>query len=237
MRETLYEILGVEKAATAEGVAAAYQRRKAQLEAAGDPDSRNELKRVLHSYETLSNPARRAQYDQRLIEEARGEAVVLTMEPLQESSGGLLKYVLLLALAGGGYLAYQKMATPSKGAEAAPVAARPQASPATPPPPSGDGAAAPAQDALSAAAEAPAKPSDIYDVNAVPLPNPATQRNAYVAFLALKGSRAFVICNDGRVIYHGGSAQSVSQKLASTPYGCAAYAVDDHVVWAGNKQP
>lgn len=236
MRETLYEILGVEKAATGEELAAAFQRRKVQLEAAGDPDSRNELKRVLHSHQTLSNPVRRAQYDQRLAAESQNEAVMLTMEPHTGGSSGLLKFLLLLALAGGAYLAYQKMATRAKGAEAAPVAVQPQASPATQSPSSGDSAVVPAQDApQSAAAEVPAKPADIYDVNAVPLPNPATQRNAYVAFLALKGSRAFAICNDGRVISYGGSAQSVSQRLASMPYGCSAYAVDDHVVWVGNK--
>lgn len=62
LRMTLYEILGVTAAASAEEVKAAYRRRARETH----PDCggcREEFQRVQHAYEILGDPQRRARYD------------------------------------------------------------------------------------------------------------------------------------------------------------------------------
>lgn len=79
------------------------------------------------------------------------------------------------------------------------------------------------------------QPSESGDSNidAVPLPVPATQRSAYVAFLSKPNPKAFVICGDGRVMsIVGNSQQFVDQRLASLDAGCSPYSVNGNVVWS-----
>lgn len=75
--------------------------------------------------------------------------------------------------------------------------------------------------------------SGINNVNAVPLPVPGKQRQAYESFLSRPSPRAFIICNDGRVMTYSGNDSFVKQRLSSLPDGCAPYAINDDVVWAG----
>lgn len=83
------------------------------------------------------------------------------------------------------------------------------------------------------AAQQPTSQSGINSVNAVPLPAPGTQRKAYESFLSRPNPRAFVICNDGRVMTYSGDESFVKQRLSALPEGCAPYAINDDVVWAG----
>jgi hypothetical protein len=79
----------------------------------------------------------------------------------------------------------------------------------------------------------PTSQSGINNVNAVPLPAPDKQRGAYESFLSKPNPRAFVICKDGRVMSFVGKGGFVDKQLAALPEGCAPYAINDAVVWAG----
>jgi hypothetical protein len=239
MKKTLYDVLGVGNTATAEEVDEAFRMRKEQLSDAGDRDSQSELKLVQHGHQILSDPMQRAGYDRKLAAEARRVSSVPAASSLEstEEGGGMLKVVLLIAMAFGGYTVYQKLSSRSKGAETAlrvPAQAQSETTPSAQPvirteaaPPQIMGQ----QTQIQPQPIAPSGPADIYDIQAVPLPNPATQRNAYAAFLAVRGPRAFVICNDGRVMSYSGGAKFISQKLAMLPTSCSTYALDEHVVW------
>ncbi len=74
--------------------------------------------------------------------------------------------------------------------------------------------------------------SDSSNVDAVPLPAPDKQRGAYEAFLSRPNPKAFVICNDGRVISFVGKSDFVDQKLATLDAGCSPYSVNGNVVWS-----
>ena len=61
-KKTLYDILGVPRDASAQDIAAAYERRKAALESAPSADP-NEANVLRQSYDVLRDPKRRAAYD------------------------------------------------------------------------------------------------------------------------------------------------------------------------------
>jgi hypothetical protein len=69
----------------------------------------------------------------------------------------------------------------------------------------------------------------IYNIDAVPLPNPATERQAYQSFLSSPSPRAFIICQDGRVMKLVGTQTFIDKHLATLPAGCTPYAVNDHL--------
>jgi len=79
----------------------------------------------------------------------------------------------------------------------------------------------------------PAKIVDINDANIVPLPNPTTQRRAYLEFLSKRSPRAFVICKNNSVMTFNGDSDFVNKKLAEVSNRCTPYAIDDAVVWTG----
>ncbi len=228
MRTTLYDVLGIEPGASPAEVGAAYEAKKAALAEAMDATSQNELKLARDAHAILSDPAKRAQYDQRLKAEVAQEHRITSYEAAPER-GGALKWLVIAAIVAAGYFAYERMhphaaPTPAQTGEAAPEAAPvPATAPVEPVP------AAPAVQATAAAA-APA-PADVRDAKAVPI-TPA-QRNAYLDFLSQPLPRAFVICNDGTVTVVAGSQAYVDRRLAGQPPGCAPYAINEQVVWKG----
>jgi hypothetical protein len=73
MKQTLYDILGVSREAAPEEIAAAYQSRLAELEAAASQDP-TVLNLVREAHQLLSNATRRAAYDASLAARAAREA-------------------------------------------------------------------------------------------------------------------------------------------------------------------
>jgi len=67
MKKTLYEVLQVSASADADVIEAAYSRIKQKLQASSSPDAQNDLKILQQSFDTLSNPERRAAYDRGLL--------------------------------------------------------------------------------------------------------------------------------------------------------------------------
>ena len=242
MPNTLYSILGLDDTASLEDITQAYQVRKQKLEHDMDPDSQNELKLAQQAHSVLSNPTQRRKYDQSLKERiARNNAVIYHSDETRHGSGGtLIKFLVLSALAFSGYLAYhhyiheQAQANAHTGSsqtipldaadsnnshEPVQLSSPAQQPPAESPPP---------QQALT---QQQASTPDISDIDAVPIPAPATQRRAYVSFLSQPSPRAFIICSDSRVMTFAGSKAFVQTKLSSLPDGCKPYAVDSRVVW------
>ncbi|HET7728721.1 MAG TPA: trypsin-like peptidase domain-containing protein [Usitatibacter sp.] len=75
-KQTLYDILGVPRDATAADIGQAYERRKAELQAAPNPDA-NALNLASEAHQVLRDPRRRAAYDTSLVAaEARAAAGV-----------------------------------------------------------------------------------------------------------------------------------------------------------------
>lgn len=254
MKTSLYDILRITDGASPEEIATAYQTRKNSLQNAVDHESQNELKLVQLAFETLSNPSQRTRYDQSFNAQAANNDLVIhaSDESGSGATGGTIKLIIAISIAVTSYVLYQKGLAGHPGSDAiahppSPTQRQDGLAPASSPLANSD--VAPAPPVASLAPPAPVspelpipanpqptgsfKPADIYDINAVPLPAPATQRRAYAAFLALRGSRAFVICNDRRVISYSGNPSFISQKLASLPSGCSTYAIDNNVVWAG----
>ncbi len=83
MKQTLYDILGVSREASAEEIAAAYQARLAELEAASSQDP-TALTLVREAQQMLSNPTRRSAYDASLAARAAREAAVARGEPEED---------------------------------------------------------------------------------------------------------------------------------------------------------
>ena len=57
------------------------------------------------------------------------------------------------------------------------------------------------------------------------------QRPAYEKHMSKPNPKAFVICNDKRVISLVGKGNFVQKQLASLEAGCTPYSIDDTVVW------
>jgi dienelactone hydrolase len=75
--------------------------------------------------------------------------------------------------------------------------------------------------------------ADIHDFEAVPYVK-AVDRKMYQKFLKLKNPRAFVIAPDGTSTMASGDSQSLQTALSkcqSSHHRCAAYALNDDVVW------
>lgn len=66
MKNTLYDVLLVSNLADQETISVAYQRLLQKLQSEGSQDSQNRAKFVQSAYDTLSNPDKKALYDQRL---------------------------------------------------------------------------------------------------------------------------------------------------------------------------
>jgi len=105
MKRTLYQILGVEAAATAEAIAAAYRAKLETLQAAPGSDAAA-MTLLREAYQVLSNAPQRAAYDASLAAPVpsgvarRGRAVAIDDD---ESSGAWMRWaiggsVVLIAL-------------------------------------------------------------------------------------------------------------------------------------------
>lgn len=70
VKKTLYQVLQVSRTATTEVIAAAYQARLRELGEGATPDLQSERTLRREAFELLSDPARRALYDEKLREEA-----------------------------------------------------------------------------------------------------------------------------------------------------------------------
>lgn len=234
MKKTLYDVLGVNNNASQEEIKVAYQAKKETLENATDHDSQNELKIVQQSFSILSDPKQRSSYDQRLnsINSANNS---ISYSDVETSNGGVfVKILILLFFMIGAYEIYQqKFNVPPKADQSSPLVSAAVVS-----------SAASYEETQTAPAVVQAQetsqhqstsqqpsPPNINDIDAVPLANPMTQRKAYEGFLALPNPRAFVICNDGRVMSLQGPGAFVGNKITTMPSDCSAYAVNDNVVW------
>lgn len=93
---TLYEVLGVQRNAKITEIGRAYNRIKAEMQKESTAPDRHLAAMAKVAYETLSDPARREEYDQTLGVLGR---------PVRKGRGGLIgiSLVALLAVAGAGY--------------------------------------------------------------------------------------------------------------------------------------
>lgn len=57
------------------------------------------------------------------------------------------------------------------------------------------------------------------------------QHPAYDKHLSQPNPKAFIICDDKRVMSFVGKGNFVQKQLASLPAGCSPYSIDDTVVW------
>ncbi len=233
MRSTLYDVLGISDKASANEISAAYRLKEEDLNNASDPEAQSQLKLVHEAYAILSDPDRRSKYDQGLKVEAAKSNNIIYYENARGGSGFLVKLLLLIALAAGGYFLYTHYA---HGNAAAHAASKGDAA-------SGAPIDAPAtvlgtEEQAFAGVERRAKDApvpDINDIEAVPLSAPGAQRPLYQSFLAHSPPRAFIICNDGSARSVAGSQAYVDRQLASRGAGCVPYAVNDSVVWRGRS--
>lgn len=58
------------------------------------------------------------------------------------------------------------------------------------------------------------------------------QRPSYETHLSRAKPKAFIICDDRRVMSFFGQAGFIQKQLASLPAGCSPYSIDDDIVWA-----
>lgn len=66
MKKTLYDVLQVSKMASPDVIEAAYQRLLEKFQSDGSEDAQNQIKFLQQAYKTLSNPEKKALYDQKL---------------------------------------------------------------------------------------------------------------------------------------------------------------------------
>lgn len=107
MSNTLYDLLEVSATASQESIAANYQRLRAQQlaqQAAGNEDATNRLIALREAYNTLSEPARRQVYDDKLA--ARAAAELLPAEQPRSYAKTAIAAVLIAAC-GLGFARYQ----------------------------------------------------------------------------------------------------------------------------------
>ncbi len=245
MKKTLYDYLELDNKASVEEIGAAYQAKRSRLIDATDQESQNELKFVQQAYTVLSDQKQRAKYDQSLASMESADKSIIYYSNNAPGSGRhpLVTLIFLSVIAFAGYEVYQQYFPGHRiddaHAQENSAPAEGSGSPANTTAPGSVTEPAnavaqipdPAHVEQQQPAAQPSVSSDITDVNAVPIPNPETQRGAYVSFLSLPSPRAFVICHDRRVMTFRGSKLFVQNKLATLPIGCSPYAVDDAVVW------
>lgn len=84
-KQTLYDLLGVSKEASVSDIQAAHAARMALLQTQPDgEDRRNQLQFLGHALDVLTNPAKRARYDERLVPEtpvAEAPAILIDSSP------------------------------------------------------------------------------------------------------------------------------------------------------------
>jgi curved DNA-binding protein CbpA len=122
MAKTLYDILEVSSSASPDAIRAAYERLSTKLdpdrdENRGKPDARIRHEAVKEAFLTLSNAAKRAQYDKSLIQAEPKLTHVEVVEPFWT-----LPKILVLSVAlifGGGYYYKHKQAEIKAAAEKA----------------------------------------------------------------------------------------------------------------------
>ncbi len=108
MQKSLYDLLEVSATASQDSIAVSYRRlhaKFAELQSSSDnEDATNQLIALREAYSTLSNPERRAAYDEKLAARA-------TVEPSQDdeprSYAKLLVLIALIGACGFGYARYQ----------------------------------------------------------------------------------------------------------------------------------
>jgi S1-C subfamily serine protease len=121
-KKSLYEILGVEKDATAEQVLSAYQRQREILAAEKNPeDQRNQLAFIDHAKEVLINPEKRTRYDRQLAGDVTGpSSVVVESVASSGNSRAMIIGMVFIAVAAWGW--YQHRISPSKTSLPVPMA-------------------------------------------------------------------------------------------------------------------
>lgn len=152
-KQTLYDLLGVPREASASDIEAAHAARMASLQQEPDSeDRRNQLQFLAHARDVLTNPAKRARYDERLAPEAPVEespVILIDSSPRSERSPvfwllcglslGALGFSLWLPRQNGGDASAQNqeirrvIAIPWPGAVSPQVPVAPQTAPAPPP--------------------------------------------------------------------------------------------------------
>jgi colicin import membrane protein len=107
--KTLYDILELSLSASSESIRAAYERLSAKFsENSANPDVKLRATAITEAFLTLSNPAKRAQYDKTLA--ARSQPVIYSVEAV-EPFWTLPKFIILLTaivIFGGAFYKYNK---------------------------------------------------------------------------------------------------------------------------------
>ncbi|HTH40828.1 MAG TPA: trypsin-like peptidase domain-containing protein [Rhodocyclaceae bacterium] len=121
-KKSLYEILGVEKDATAEQIFSAYQHQKEILAAEKNlEDQRNQLAFIDHAKEILINPEKRARYERQLLGDVAGpSSVIVESVASPGNSRAMIIGVVLIAVAAWGW--YQHRISSPKTSLSAPLA-------------------------------------------------------------------------------------------------------------------
>lgn len=86
MKKTLYDVLHVSSKAEPEMIETAYRMRSEKLNDAIEPDAQNEMKLVRQAYAILSDPAKRAMYDQSILAATSGNRVQIYADGMVEEN-------------------------------------------------------------------------------------------------------------------------------------------------------
>lgn len=96
MKKTLYDVLHVSSKAEPEMIEAACRMRSEKLNDAVDPDAQNEMKLVRQAYAILSDPTKRAMYDQSILAATSSNRIQIYADGMVEESHnegyGILKW-------------------------------------------------------------------------------------------------------------------------------------------------
>lgn len=107
MANTLYDLLEVNQAGSAEAIAASYKRlhdQHAELAATGDEDATNRMIALREAFNTLSDPIRRQRYDASLAAREEGEMRQVRTRPF-------VKLILIAGVIGFVGITYKKYET------------------------------------------------------------------------------------------------------------------------------
>jgi len=107
MKTTLYDLLELSQSASQEAILASYQRLAAKI-GDTDPDAENKRKFLNEAFFTLSQPPRRARYDQTLMEADSAPHVIAYDDGSISPITKLLLAGLLIAVCALGYNKYAK---------------------------------------------------------------------------------------------------------------------------------
>lgn len=102
MKKTLYDVLHVSSKAEPEMIETAYRMRSEKLNDAIESDAQNEMKLVRQAYAILSDPAKRAMYDQSILAATSGNRVQIYADGMVEENRneghGILKWGIAAAV-------------------------------------------------------------------------------------------------------------------------------------------